>query len=170
MEQAGKSRLEQQLVTDMLRALKNQAMRRHVSFDYFQIESGATAIGIPDLFIMLGGKGLWVECKRFHSDWNLEKGVKSSRTVKFEGSVLFRPGQARMMTKLHQHGENVALCAISEYGDVWVHKWGSDEHDYNAENARYHIYHKDAVYQTHVLDAFCTALRVDIPLLSEIDD
>lgn len=164
-----RSKQEQQLVNDMLRVLKNQAIQYKVPFDYFQIESGATAIGIPDLFVMLGNKGIWIECKRLQTERNLEKGINSSRTVNIDGSVLFRPGQARMMTKLVQHGEQVALCVLTVYGDVWLHRWGTDEHDYQAETARYFIHGKKAVYQSYTLDMFCSVLGVDLPRLTEVN-
>ena len=165
-----RSKLEQQLVNDLLRVLKNQAKQYKIPFDYFQIESGATAIGIPDLFVMLGDKGMWIECKRLQTDRNLEVGINSARVINFEGSVVFRPGQARMMNKLVAHGEQVGLCVLSEYGDIWLHRWGTDEHDYQAETARYFIHSKKAVYQTYALDMFATALGITLPRLAEVTE
>lgn len=157
-----KNKLEQQLVADMLRVLRTQAKEHHVPFDYFQIESGATAIGIPDLFIMLGNKGMWVECKRFIPEYQYKTGLDASaRTVKMRGSVLFRPGQARMLSKLARYSENVALCVLTVYNDIYVHRWGKEDNHYDAGSARYMLNVK-GVTQNYVLEQFCDALGIDL--------
>lgn len=106
---------EQSLVNKVLYYMRKQAMNVPEPFKAVQIESGATAIGIPDVLVFYKQVTIWLECKKvFAKAVSISDYAFNAKAV----HVKIRPGQLRMLHLLHQHRSPAFLCCITEYMDV----------------------------------------------------
>ena len=112
--------LEQDLVNYFIAKIKRCARAENIPCDFIQIETGATAIGVPDALMFLGNLTFWIEFKRMKvhnfgaSVYNTAKNVS--------GRLKFQPGQLRMLHRLIDHSEKAFVCAITESQDaMFIH-------------------------------------------------
>ena len=115
-----KTKLEQDLVNYFIDKIKRCARAENIPCDFIQIETGATAIGVPDALMILGNLTFWIEFKRMKvhnfcaSVYNTTKNVA--------GCLKFQPGQLRMLYRLIDHSEKAFVCAITESQDaMFIH-------------------------------------------------
>lgn len=108
------STLEQDLVNAFIEKIKKCANSEGVSCSFTQLETGATAIGVPDLLMFLGPDLFWIECKRtkVHA-YNKNSGM-------YIGEIKFRPGQVRFLKKLYNAKEKAFVLVLTEYLDVII--------------------------------------------------
>ena len=110
--------LEQDLVNYFIDKIKRCARAENIPCDFIQIETGATAIGVPDALMFLGNLTFWIEFKRIK---NPNKNV-NEMAKNVEGRLKFRPGQLRMLHHLIDHSEKAFVCAITESQDaMFIH-------------------------------------------------
>lgn len=114
------NKLEQDLVNYFIDKIKRCARAENMPCDFIQIETGATAIGVPDALMFLGNLTFWIEFKRMKVH-NFGSSVYS--TVKnVAGWMKFQPGQLRMLHRLIDHSEKAFVCAITESQDaMFIH-------------------------------------------------
>ena len=112
-----KNPLEQDLVNDFIENIRKRALREGTQCSFTQIESGATAIGIPDLLMFLDNKLYWIEVKRLK---NVAFANKGNAICTFTGEIQFRPGQVRFLHKLYNAHERVFVLALTEYSDAVI--------------------------------------------------
>ena len=114
------NKLEQDLVNYFIEKIQRCARTENIPCDFIQIETGATAIGIPDALMFIGNLTFWIEFKRLtllNGSVNLQN--KSSN---INGRIKFRPGQLRTLHRLNGHSERAFVCAITESQDaVFIH-------------------------------------------------
>lgn len=103
--------LEQDLVNMFIDGMRRNARADGVPIRFVQIESGATAIGIPDLLMFFAGQMYWIECKR---------GKVCNSTERFTGSIKFRPGQLHFLRSLLAHNEKAFILVLSPESDCCV--------------------------------------------------
>lgn len=150
---------EQDLVNSVLKALHSQATEVGLPFHAIQIESGATAIGIPDIYLLIGDTACWIECKRYiptEPEGLTEKG-SSTRTVVFDGIARYRPGQRIMLERFARHNQHALTLCISQYMDVYFYKHTGKSTDYDAlclNNVK-------GVTLPYALQSLCDALHID---------
>lgn len=113
-----KGTLEQELVNEFIETIKKHAIKEGVQCSFTQIESGATAIGIPDLLMFLDNKLYWIEVKRLKTQGN--SCSKGNSISTFVGEIKFRPGQVRFLHKLYNARERVFVLALTEYLDAII--------------------------------------------------
>lgn len=106
--------LEQELVNAFIEKIKKKASVEGVSCSFTQLETGATAIGVPDLLMFLGQDMYWIECKRVQAP------VHDNNTGTYIGEIKFRPGQLRFLKKLYNAKEKAFVLALTEYLDVII--------------------------------------------------
>lgn len=150
---------EQDLVNSVLKALHSQATEVGLPFHAIQIESGATAIGIPDIYLLIGDTACWIECKRYiptEPDSITEKGT-STRTVTFDGIARYRPGQRIMLERIARHNQHAITLCISQYMDVYFYKHTGKATDYDA----LHLNKVKGVTLPYALQTLCDALQID---------
>ena len=112
------NKLEQDLVNYFIDKIKRCARTENIPCDFIQIETGATAIGVPDALMFLGNLTFWVEFKRMK---NPSKNVNDT-AKNVEGRLKFQPGQLRMLHRLIDHSEKAFVCAITESQDaMFIH-------------------------------------------------
>lgn len=110
--------LEQDLVNYFIDKIKRCARAETIPCDFIQIETGATAIGVPDALMFLGNLTFWIEFKRMK---NTNKNVNDT-AKNVEGRLKFQPGQLRMLHRLIDHNEKAFVCAITESQDaMFIH-------------------------------------------------
>ena len=110
--------LEQDLVNYFIDKIKRCARAETIPCDFIQIETGATAIGVPDALMFLGNLTFWIEFKRMK---NTNKNVNDT-AKNVEGRLKFQPGQLRMLHRLIDHNEKALVCAITESQDaMFIH-------------------------------------------------
>lgn len=112
-----KNPLEQDLVNEFMENIKRRAIRDGKQCSFTQIESGATAIGIPDLLMFFDNKLYWIEVKRLK---NVVYSNKGNSISTFSGEIQFRPGQVRFLHKLYNAHERVFVLALTEYSDAVI--------------------------------------------------
>ena len=112
-----KNPLEQELVNTFIENIRKRALKEGVQCSFTQIESGATAIGIPDLLMFLDNKLYWIEVKRLK---NVTYANKGNAICTFTGEIQFRPGQVRFLHKLYNAHERVFVLALTEYSDAII--------------------------------------------------
>lgn len=100
-----RSLTEQKAVNLWIQSLKSQCRTAHIPCTVWQIETGGTQIGVPDLFVMLGDVCCWIECK-FTNGWTGH----------------FRPGQKRALALLRQHKQHALVALIDKGMCVWYLK------------------------------------------------
>lgn len=114
------NKLEQELVNYFIEKIKRCARAESVPCDFVQIETGATAIGIPDALMFLGPYTFWIEFKRMRITQDGLSVQNKSKNVC--GRIKFRPGQLRMLHKLNDHNSKAFICAITENQDcMYIH-------------------------------------------------
>lgn len=106
--------LEQDLVNAFIEKVKKCANSEGVSCSFTQLETGATAIGVPDLLMFLGQDMYWIECKR------TQVPVYDSNSGLYSGEIKFRPGQVRFLKKLYNAKEKAFVLVLTEYMDVII--------------------------------------------------
>ena len=112
------NKLEQDLVNYFIDKIKRCARAENIPCDFIQIETGATAIGVPDALMFLGNLTFWIEFKRMK---NPNKNVNET-AKNVEGRLKFQPGQLRMLHRLIDHSEKAFVCAITESQDaMFIH-------------------------------------------------
>ena len=104
--------IEQTLVNSFIAMMKKNAKNEKIPCSFSQLETGATAIGVPDLIMFFDHKTYWIECKRLYSDH-----VARSNIAKFKGVIKFRPGQARFLHNLQNNGEKAFILVLTDYLD-----------------------------------------------------
>ena len=110
--------LEQDLVNYFIDKIKRCARTENIPCDFIQIETGATAIGVPDALMFLGNLTFWIEFKRIK---NPNKNV-NEMAKNVEGHLKFQPGQLRMLHRLIDHSEKAFVCAVTESQDaMFIH-------------------------------------------------
>lgn len=107
------AKLEQELVNEFIAMFERNALRDKKQCSFTQIESGATAIGIPDLLLFYDGAMYWIECKVLRS-----KVAGQTTMCKFTGDIHFRPGQLRFLRKLLAAKEKAFILVLTEFLDV----------------------------------------------------
>ena len=114
------NKLEQDLVNYFVDKIKRCARAENIPCDFIQIETGATAIGVPDALMFLGNLTFWIEFKRMNvhnfgaSVYNTAKNVS--------GRLKFQPAQLRTLHRLIDHSEKAFVCAITESQDaMFIH-------------------------------------------------
>ena len=114
------NKLEQTLVNYFIDKIKRCARAENISCDFVQIETGATAIGVPDALMFIGDLTFWIEFKRMKL---LNNGVGVMNKAKnINGRLKFQPGQLRMLHRLNEHSEKAFVCAITESQDaMFIH-------------------------------------------------
>lgn len=112
-----KNPLEQDLVNTFIDNIRKRAIKEGTQCSFTQVESGATAIGLPDLLMFLDNKLYWIEVKRLK---NVSFSNKGNAISTFSGEVHFRPGQVRFLHKLYNARERVFVLALTEYSDVII--------------------------------------------------
>lgn len=112
-----KNTLEQELVNTFIDNIRKRALKEGVQCSFTQIESGATAIGIPDLLMFLDNKLYWIEVKRLK---NVSLSNKGNSICTFTGEIKFRPGQVRFLHKLYNAHERVFVLALTDYSDAII--------------------------------------------------
>lgn len=114
------NKLEQDLVNYFIDKIKRCARAENIPCDFIQIETGATAIGVPDALMFLGNLTFWIEFKRMKVK---NFGASVYNTVKnVSGHLKFQPGQLRMLHRLIDHSEKAFVCAITESQDaMFIH-------------------------------------------------
>lgn len=60
--------LEQDFVNEWLKYVKSACAKAKIPEHHMQIETGGTEVGVPDLFVMYGTRGIWLEAKRARPD------------------------------------------------------------------------------------------------------
>ena len=114
------NKIEQDLVNYYIDKIKRCARAENISCDFVQIETGATAIGIPDALMFLGPYTFWIEFKRMQTWGNAM--VVQNKAKNIKGKLKFRPGQLRMLHRLTEHNEKAFVCALSESQDaIYIH-------------------------------------------------
>lgn len=112
------NKLEQDLVNYFIDKIKRCARAENITCDFIQIETGATAIGVPDALMFLGNLTFWIEFKKMK---NPNKNVNDT-AKNVEGRLKFQPGQLRMLHRLIDHSEKAFVCAITESQDaMFIH-------------------------------------------------
>lgn len=112
-----KNPLEQELVNEFIENIRKRALREGTQCSFTQVESGATAIGLPDLLMFLDNKLYWIEVKRLK---NVAFSNKGNAISTFTGEIHFRPGQVRFLHKLYNAHERVFVLALTEYSDAII--------------------------------------------------
>lgn len=110
------STLEQDLVNYFIDKIKRCARAENIPCDFIQIETGATAIGVPDALMFLGNFTFWIEFKRMKGQTSRASVHDTAKNV--GGHLKFQPGQLRMLHRLIDHGEKAFVCAITESQDA----------------------------------------------------
>lgn len=106
--------LEQDLVNAFIENITKCANADGKSCKFVQIETGATAIGVPDLLMFYNHKLYWIEAKRFRC------APKQGKEENYIGEVVFRPGQLRFLRRLYNARENVFVLALTEWMDAVI--------------------------------------------------
>lgn len=102
--------LEQELVNMFIDIMKRKAREDKKPIHFVQLETGATAIGVPDLLMFFDNQMYWIECKRC----KLPMSSNVTSVPVFSGSIVFRPGQVRFLHRLLDCGEKVFVLVLSE--------------------------------------------------------
>lgn len=152
---------EQELVDSVLKAMHSQAVDVGIPFHAIQIESGATAIGIPDLFVLIGNTSCWIECKRLISKEpdSVTDRIGHTRTVPFDGIANYRPGQLITLERFARHHQNAFTLCITQYMDVYFYK-----HDGKTKHTDYgtlHVNKAKGVTLPYALQLLCDHLHID---------
>jgi len=114
------NKLEQELVNYYIDKIKRCARSDGIACDVVQIETGATAIGVPDALMFIGNLTFWVEFKRMKIGNNGLSVQNMSKNVC--GRIKFQPGQLRMLHRLNAHSEKAFICALTESQDaMYIH-------------------------------------------------
>ena len=108
--------LEQDLVNYFIDKIKRCARAENIPCEFIQIETGATAIGVPDALMFLGNFTFWIEFKRMKGQTSRASVHDTAKNV--GGHLKFQPGQLRMLHRLTDHGEKAFVCAITESQDA----------------------------------------------------
>ncbi len=108
--------LEQDLVNMFIDIMKRKAKQDGKAISFTQIETGSTAIGVPDLMMFYDNQMYWIEAKRS----KLRANSCTSNNVLFTGTIQFRPGQVRFLHKLLSNGEKAFVLVLSEGCDCCV--------------------------------------------------
>lgn len=109
------NKFEQELVNSFISQIRHCALKERIPCSFVQLETGATAIGVPDAIMFLGDQMFWIEFKRLNmGDAIVTRNIASS----VKGSMKMRPGQARVLKKLNAHHEKAFICAITQYMDA----------------------------------------------------
>lgn len=112
--------LEQDLVNYFIDKIKRCARAEGIPCEFLQIETGATAIGVPDALMFLGNFTFWIEFKRMKGQTSRASVYDTAKNV--GGHLKFQPGQLRMLHRLIDHGEKAFICAITESQDaMFIH-------------------------------------------------
>lgn len=112
--------LEQDLVNYFIDKIKRCARAEGIPCECIQIETGATAIGVPDALLFLGHFTFWIEFKRMKGQTSRASVHDTAKNV--GGHLKFQPGQLRMLHRLIAHGEKAFVCAITESQDaMFIH-------------------------------------------------
>ena len=106
--------IEQELVNSFIDKIKACAKADNKQCSFTQLETGATAIGVPDLLMFYDNSLYWIEAKRFRCP------PKTRNTNKYRGELVFRPGQLRFLQKLYQAKEKVFILALTEWMDAVI--------------------------------------------------
>lgn len=109
------NKLEQDLVNMFIDIMKRKAKVDGKAISFTQIETGSTAIGVPDLLMFYDGQMYWIEAKRQIGNIDM-----STHGTKFNGIIKFRPGQVRFLHKLLSNGEKPFVLVLSESCDCCV--------------------------------------------------
>ena len=113
-------KLEQDLVNYFIDKIKRCARAESIPCDFVQIETGATAIGVPDALMFLGYSTFWIEFKRMKGQTSRASVHDTAKNV--GGHLKFQPGQLRMLHQLIDNGEKAFVCAITESQDaMFIH-------------------------------------------------
>ena len=108
--------LEQDLVNYFIDKVKRCARAEGIPCDFVQIETGATAIGVPDALMFLGNFTFWIEFKKMKGQTSRASVHDTAKNV--GGHLKFQPGQLRMLHRLIDHNEKAFVCAITESQDA----------------------------------------------------
>lgn len=113
---------EQDEVNDLIKLLEKKASLERIPFTCFQIETGHTRLGVPDLFMCIGDKSIWIECKYI-----------KSRDL----TIYFQPMQIRTIKRLVQHKQKAIVLVIKEGQYLIVPAWKLDSSrlDYSVKSA-----------------------------------
>lgn len=106
--------LEQELVNSFIEMIKKRAREDGKACSFTQLETGATAIGVPDLLMFFDEDMYWIECKRIQSP------LHDRNMGEYTGEIKFRPGQVRFLKKLYNAKEKAFVLALTEYLDVII--------------------------------------------------
>lgn len=110
------NKLEQDLVNMFIDIMKRKAKQDGKAISFTQIETGSTAIGVPDLMMFYDNQMYWIEAKRI----KLRAESCCGNNVLFTGTIQFRPGQVRFLHKLLFNGEKPFVLVLSEGCDCCV--------------------------------------------------
>ena len=114
------NKLEQDLVNYFIDKIKRCARAENIPCDFIQIETGATAIGVPDALMFLGNLTFWIEFKRMKVHNFVASVYSTAKNV--SGGLKLQPGQLRMLHRLIDHSEKAFVCAITESQDaMFIH-------------------------------------------------
>ena len=110
------TKLEQDLVNMFIDIMKRKAREDKKPIHFVQLETGATAIGVPDLLMFFNNQMYWIECKRC----KLPPSSTVTSAPAFTGTIVFQPGQVRFLHRLLAHGEKPFVLVLSEGCDCCV--------------------------------------------------
>lgn len=134
------NKLEQDLVNMFIDIMKRKAKQDGKAISFTQLETGSTAIGVPDLIMFYDNQMYWIEAKRTKIR---EKSISSVGTVEFADTIKFRPGQVRFLKKLLANGEKPFVLVLSESCDCCVVP--VSDLPLNCESV-YTVHHKGVAY------------------------
>ena len=106
---------EQDLVNMFIDLMKRKAKADGKAISFTQLETGSTAIGVPDLLMFYDNQMYWIECKRMVGAIDM-----TTHSTIFNGVIKFRPGQVRFLHKLLANGEKPFVLVLSESCDCCI--------------------------------------------------